>query len=80
MSDVYVRAARIIATHLDVEPDRVKLHATFTNDLGADSLDHVELLMYFEEEFLLEISDEEAETVKTVGDAVNLIEKKLETS
>ncbi len=64
----------IIVEQLGVDEDEVTPNASFTEDLGADSLDQVELVMAFEEEFNLEISDEEAEKIKTVQDAVNYIQ------
>jgi len=64
----------IIMEQLGVDDDEVTPTASFTDDLGADSLDQVELVMALEEEFNLEISDEEAEKIKTVQDAVNYIQ------
>lgn len=74
MSDVAERVQKIVVEHLGVDEDKVKLEARFTDDLQADSLDTVELVMAFEEEFGIEIPDEAAEKIQTVGDAVNLIE------
>lgn len=74
MSDVKERVAKIVVEHLGVEADKVQEAASFIDDLGADSLDTVELVMAFEEEFGLEIPDEAAETIQTVGDAVKFIE------
>ncbi|MCM2317651.1 MAG: acyl carrier protein [Thermoanaerobaculia bacterium] len=65
----------IIVEQLGVEADEVKAEASFVEDLGADSLDTVELIMAFEEEFGIEISDEDAEKIKRVKDAVDYIEK-----
>lgn len=65
----------IIVEQLGVEADEVKSEASFVEDLGADSLDTVELIMAFEEEFGIEISDEDAEKIKRVKDAVDYIEK-----
>ena len=76
MSDVSVKVKKIVADHLGVEEDKVINEASFIDDLGADSLDTVELVMAFEEEFGSEISDSEAEKILTVGDAVNFIENK----
>ena len=67
---------RIVVDHLGVEEDEVKDTASFIDDLGADSLDTVELVMAFEEEFGSEISDSDAEKILTVGDAVKFIENK----
>ena len=64
----------IIAEVLNIEPEDVTMAATFVDDLGADSLDTVELIMEFEKEFNLEIPDEDAQKIKTVKDAVDYIE------
>ena len=66
----------IIVKQLGVKPEEVTLESSFTNDLGADSLDLVEVVMALEEEFGAQIPDEEAEKIKTVGDAVKFIESK----
>ncbi len=66
----------IIAEQLGVKPEEVTPKASFVDDLGADSLDTVELIMALEEEFGIEIPDEEAEKMKTVGDAIKYIEEK----
>jgi acyl carrier protein len=66
---------RIVVDQLQVAADDVKIDSTFIDDLGADSLDIVELIMAFEEEFNIEIPDEIAEKIKTVKDAVDYIEK-----
>lgn len=71
--EVYSRVRKIVSDQLGVENDKVTLEANFQNDLGADSLDTVELVMAFEEEFDLEIPDEDAEGIATVQDAVNYI-------
>ena len=68
------KVRRIIVEQLAVSEDEVTQAASFVDDLGADSLDTVELVMALEEEFNIEISDEEAEKIKTVGDAVKYIE------
>ena len=73
MSDVLSRVSKMVIEHLDVEADRVIEKANFIEDLGADSLDNVELVMAFEEEFDIEIPDDAAETIQTVGDAVKFI-------
>ena len=74
MSDVREKVKKIIVDHLGVEASKVTDEASFIDDLGADSLDTVELVMAFEEEFGSEISDSEAEKILTVGDAVKFIE------
>lgn len=72
---MFDKVKEIIVEQLGVEEDQVKLEASFIDDLGADSLDIVELVMALEEEFDLEIPDEDAEKIKTVGDAVNYIQE-----
>ena len=74
--DVGAAVKKIVADHLGVDEQRVTDEASFIDDLGADSLDTVELVMAFEEEFGSEISDNEAEKILTVGDAVKFIEAK----
>ena len=74
MSEVRTKVVSIIVDKLGVEESEVTNEASFTNDLGADSLDTVELIMEFEKEFNLSIPDEEAEKIETVGDAVTYIE------
>ena len=75
MSDIAERVKKIVVEHLGVEADKVIDNANFIDDLGADSLDTVELVMAFEEEFGVEIPDDAAETILTVGDAVKFLEK-----
>ena len=75
MSDVAERVKKIVVEHLGVEADKVVEGASFIDDLGADSLDTVELVMAFEEEFGIEIPDDAAESIVTVGDAVKYIDK-----
>jgi acyl carrier protein len=75
MSDVAERVKKIVVEHLGVEADKVVDSANFIDDLGADSLDTVELVMAFEEEFGVEIPDDQAETIVTVGDAIKYLEK-----
>ena len=70
------RVKQIVCEQLGVSPEEVKSSASFIDDLGADSLDTVELVMAFEEEFGSEISDSEAEKILTVGDAIKFIESK----
>ena len=74
--DVNATVKKIVADHLGVDEKKVTEEASFIDDLGADSLDTVELVMAFEEEFGSEISDNEAEKILTVGDAVKFIEAK----
>jgi acyl carrier protein len=76
MSDVADRVKKIVIEHLNVEADKVTENASFIDDLGADSLDTVELVMAFEEEFNVEIPDDAAESIVTVGDAVKFIKEK----
>lgn len=76
MSDVAARVKAIIVDKLGVEETEVTPEASFTNDLGADSLDTVELIMEFEKEFGLSIPDDQAEKISTVGDAITFIEAK----
>lgn len=75
MSDIKTKVVAIIVDKLGVEESEVTTTASFTNDLGADSLDTVELIMEFEKEFNIAIPDEEAENIQTVGDAISYIEK-----
>lgn len=74
MSDIKSRVVSIIVDKLGVEESEVTNEASFTNDLGADSLDTVELIMEFEKEFNIAIPDDQAENIQTVGDAVTYIE------
>ena len=76
MSDIAIRVTKIVVEHLGVDEAKVIESASFIDDLGADSLDTVELVMAFEEEFGSEISDSEAEKILTVGDAIKFIESK----
>ena len=73
MASVEDKVKSIIVEQLGISEDEVKPEASFIDDLGADSLDIVELVMAMEEEFEIEIPDEEAENIKTVGDAINYI-------
>ena len=75
MSDTADRVQKIVVEHLGVEADKVTQEASFIDDLGADSLDIVELVMAFEEEFGVEIPDDAAEKITTVGDATKYIEE-----
>ena len=76
MSEIAAKVTAIIVDKLGVDEGEVNAEASFTNDLGADSLDTVELIMAFEEEFEMEIPDEEAEKLQTVGDALNYLRSK----
>jgi acyl carrier protein len=76
MSDVSSKVVEIIKNKLAVDAAEIVPAASFTNDLGADSLDTVELIMEFEKEFSIQIPDEDAETIATVGDAISYIEEK----
>ena len=75
MSDISERVKKIVVEHLGVDEGKVTEEASFVDDLGADSLDTVELVMAFEEEFGCEIPDDAAEQIQTVGDAVKFLEK-----
>jgi acyl carrier protein len=75
MSDTAERVKKIVVEHLNVDAEKVTDNASFIEDLGADSLDTVELVMAFEEEFGIEIPDDAAESIVTVGDAVKFIDK-----
>ena len=75
MSDVAERVKKIVVEHLGVDESKVEDNASFIDDLGADSLDIVELVMAFEEEFGVEIPDDAAENISTVKDAIDFIEK-----
>ncbi len=74
MSDIAEKVKKIIVDRLGVDEAEVNAESSFTNDLGADSLDTVELIMEFEKEFDISIPDEEAEKIQTVGDAVSYVE------
>ena len=75
MSDITERVKKIVVEHLGVEADKIVDSASFVDDLGADSLDTVELVMAFEEEFSIEIPDEISEKITTIKDAIEHIEK-----
>ena len=72
-NEVFEKVKKIVVEHLGVEEDKIVLEASFIEDLGADSLDQVELVMAFEEEFGIEIPDDAAEKLTTVGNVVNYI-------
>lgn len=75
MSDIEAKVKQIIVDKLSVDEAEVKNEASFANDLGADSLDTVELIMEFEKEFGISIPDEKSEGIQTVGDAIKFIEE-----
>ena len=75
MADIQERVVAIIVDKLGVDQSEVTLEASFTNDLGADSLDTVELIMEFEKEFNIAIPDDQAENIETVGEAVKYIQE-----
>ncbi|MEO2066244.1 MAG: acyl carrier protein [Desulfurobacteriaceae bacterium] len=77
MENIEQKVREIVADRLGVDPDEVTPEASFIEDLGADSLDTVELVMALEEEFGIEIPDEDAEKIQTVGDAIEYIQKHL---
>lgn len=77
MNDIFNRIKKIIAEHLDIEEAKIVLEASLTDDLGADSFDTVELIMALEEQFEIEISDEEAQEILTVKHAVDFVNKKI---
>ena len=77
MSDIEARVKAIIVDKLSVGEDEVKYEASFANDLGADSLDTVELIMEFEKEFGISIPDDKSEKIATVGDAIAYIEENV---
>jgi acyl carrier protein len=75
-NDIFERVKKVTVEELDVKPEEVTMEASFTDDLGADSLDVVELVMALEDEFEIDIPDEEVGEIKTVGNAVDYITKK----
>lgn len=77
MSDTFEEVKAVIAEELEVEETQIQMESLIVDDLGADSLDVVELIMRLEEKFDVEIPDEDAEKIQTVGDAVNFITTKL---
>ena len=79
MADIEAKVKEIIINELGVDAEKVTAEASFVEDLGADSLDTVELVMAFEEEFGMEIPDEEAEKLRTVGDAISYIQNNAQS-
>jgi acyl carrier protein len=79
MSDIHSRVKTIIVDKLGVDENEITPEASFTNDLGADSLDTVELIMEFEKEFNISIPDEAAETITTVGAAIKYVEDNIKS-
>ncbi|MCB9890061.1 MAG: acyl carrier protein [Planctomycetes bacterium] len=77
MSSIEERVKKIVCEQLNVAEEKVTNDTSFVNDLGADSLDMVELVMHFEEDFEMQIPDEEAEKIQTVGDAIEYINGKM---
>ncbi|MEM8488017.1 MAG: acyl carrier protein [Bacteroidota bacterium] len=77
MADIQAKVTEIIVDKLGVEEEDVKIEASFTNDLGADSLDTVEMIMEFEKEFDVTIPDEDAEKISTVGDAISYLKENV---
>ena len=80
MSNIAEKVNKIIVDKLGVDESEVTAEASFTNDLGADSLDTVELIMEFEKEFDLSIPDEQAENIQTVGQAISYLESQMANS
>ena len=78
MSDIAERVKKIVVEHLGVDADKVVEGANFIDDLGADSLDIVELVMELEEEFEITIPDDQAEKIKTVGEAIDYIQREID--
>ena len=74
MSDIAVRIKKVVAKNLETDESRITPDSKFVEDLGADSLDQVELIMAFEEEFSIEIPDEQAEKIQTIADAIKYVE------
>ena len=77
MSDIAERVKKIVVEHLGVEEDKVAENASFIDDLGADSLDTVELVMEFEDEFETSIPDDQAEKIQTIGQAIDYIKNSI---
>lgn len=77
MTDTFDRIKKIIIDHTDIEENKITLDSSFSDDLGADSLDVVEIVMALEEQFEIEITDEEAQNLNTLKDTVDLVNNKL---
>jgi acyl carrier protein len=77
--DVFARVKKVIVEEINAKEDEIELTTSFTEDLGADSLDVVQLVMDFEDEFDIEIPDDDVEQIRTVGNAVDYISSKLES-
>lgn len=80
MKNIEKKIKKIISTKLDIKIENITNHSSFVEDLGADSLDIVELIMAFEENFNIEISDNEAEKIRTVQDIINFINSKFQNT
>lgn len=78
MDDIFARVKKVIAAELSAKEDEITMSSRFVEDFGADSLDVVQLVMGLEEEFGIEVPDEDVEQLRTVGDVVNYISSKLE--
>ena len=76
MNKTFDRVKEIIAEHMDIDENKIKLESSLSDDLGIDSFDTVELIMAFEEQFSIEITDEDAQEIKTIKNAVEFIDKK----
>ncbi len=76
MNKTFDRVKEIIAEHMDIDENKIKLESSLSDDLGIDSFDTVELIMAFEEQFAIEITDEDAQEIKTIKNAVEFIDKK----
>lgn len=77
MTDIFDRIKKIIMDHIDIEENKITLDSSFTDDLGADSLDIVEIIMALEEQFEIEITDEEAQNLLTIKDTVEFVNNKM---
>lgn len=77
MTDIFDRIKKIIIDHIDIEENKITLDSSFTDDLGADSLDIVEIIMALEEQFEIEITDEEAQNLLTIKDTVEFVNNKI---